>query len=48
LNALAQGANLMNLLMMASMAGFPPKGMNSIISNNYSIVKHANKKYVAG
>lgn len=38
----------MNLLMMASMAGFPPKGMNFNFSYNLLIVKHANKKYVAG
>ena len=38
----------MNLLMMASMAGFPPKGMNFKSPNQFPIVKHANKKYVAG
>ena len=38
----------MNLLMMASMAGFPPKGMNLMTSYYLPLVKHANKKYVAG
>ena len=50
INALAQSANLMNLLMMASsMAGsFHPKGMKFVIPHNYTLVKHANKKYIAG
>lgn len=50
MNALAQSANLMNLLMMASTmaGGFVPKGKDINSFYQLPIVKHANKKYVAG
>ena len=49
LGALAQGANFMNLLMMAAgAASFPPKSkFLPQIFHSLFIVKFANKKYVA-